>query len=149
MGDILSLIEKAEHQFNEKDIIKSVKKIKSKDFDLNDILEQMKSIKKMGSLQQILSMIPGMNNKIKDIDMEQGESQIKKTEAIIYSMTPKERAKPSIINANRKKRIASGSGTSVQDINKLLRQFEQMQKAMKKFGGKLGKMKKFPNFPGL
>ncbi len=137
MGDVLTLIEKAESQLLEdSSLLSSQKNKKLKDFDLNDLLEQMRSIKKMGSLGQIISMIPGVGNKLKDVDVSKGESELKKIEVMISSMTKKERQKPSIINASRKKRIASGSGTSVQDINKLLRQFEQMQKMMKQFSGK-------------
>ena len=109
----------------------------------------MKNIKKMGSLQQIISMIPGIGNKIKDVNMDKGENELKKIEAIISSMTLKERSKPSIINASRKKRIACGSGTSIQDINKLLRQFEQMQKMLKQFGKKPGKKRLFSKLPNL
>lgn len=144
MGDVLTLIEKAESQFLDNDSFLSAKKNKKiKDFDLDDLLDQMKSIKKMGSLQQIISMIPGIGNKVKDVDIDKGESELKKIEVIISSMTKKERQKPAIINASRKRRISSGSGTTVQDINKLLRQFEQMQKMLKHFGGKLGKSKRF------
>lgn len=147
MGDILTLIEKAQSQFLENKKISNKNK-QPKDFDLNDLLEQMKNIKKMGSLQQIISMIPGIGNKIKDVNMDKGENELKKIEAIISSMTLQERSKPSIINASRKKRIAAGSGTSIQDINKLLRQFEQMQKMLKQFGKK-GKKRMFPKLPNL
>lgn len=148
MGDILTLIEKAQIQFSENKKTSSKNK-QPKDFDLNDLLEQMKNIKKMGSLQQIISMIPGIGNKIKDVNMDKGENELKKIEAIISSMTLKERSKPSIINASRKKRIACGSGTSIQDINKLLRQFEQMQKMLKQFGKKPGKKRLFSKLPNL
>ncbi len=148
MGYILTLIEKAQIQFSENKKTSSKNK-QPKDFDLNDLLEQMKNIKKMGSLQQIISMIPGIGNKIKDVNMDKGENELKKIEAIISSMTLKERSKPSIINASRKKRIACGSGTSIQDINKLLRQFEQMQKMLKQFGKKPGKKRLFSKLPNL
>ena len=144
MGDVLTLIEKAESQLLEdSSFLSSPKSKKLKEFDLNDLLSSMKSIRKMGSLQQIVSMIPGVGNKLKESDLNKGESELKKIEVMISSMTQKERQKPSIINASRKKRIAMGSGTTIQDINKLLRQFEQMQKMMKQFGGKFKKNKKF------
>lgn len=137
MGDILTLIEKAQSQIELDDSILSNKKNKKlKEFNLNDLLTQMKSIKKLGSLQQILSMVPGIGSKIKESEIDKGEVELKKIEVIISSMTKKEREKPSIINASRKKRIATGSGTSVQDINRLLRQFEQTQKMMKQFSNK-------------
>ena len=141
MGDMLTLIEKASATVDEKDAKKLAQKVKEKGFDLNDLLEQMKQIQKMGSMRSILNMLPGVGNKLKDDQIEQGETQLKKTEAMINSMTLKEREKPSIINPNRKKRIAAGSGTQVSDVNALLRQFEQMQKMMKQLGltGKGGK----------
>ncbi|MEG0115229.1 MAG: signal recognition particle protein, partial [Hydrogenoanaerobacterium sp.] len=110
-------------------------------FDLDDLLDQMKQIRKMGPLSQVLSMIPGVSGQIKDADAEQGEIQLNQIETIINSMTKKERAKPAIVNPSRKRRIAAGSGTRVEDINRLLRQFEQMQKMMKQMtaGGKKGK----------
>ena len=108
-------------------------KLKEKGFDLNDLLDQMKQIHKMGSMRSILNMLPGMGN-INDEQIEQSEVQLRKTEAMINSMTMKEREKPSIINPNRKRRIAAGSGTQVSDVNALLRQFEQMQKMMKQLG---------------
>ena len=141
MGDMLTLIEKASATVDEKDAKKLAQKVKEKGFDLNDLLEQMKQIQKMGSMRSILNMLPGVGNKLNDDQIEQGETQLKKTEAMINSMTFKEREKPSIINPNRKKRIAAGSGTQVSDVNALLRQFEQMQKMMKQLGltGKGGK----------
>lgn len=138
MGDILSLIEKAESNFlsnlqNPNENKKLKNSLNLKNFNLNDLLYQMKSIKKMGSLQNIVSMIPGISNKIKNSDLDKGESELKKIEVMISSMTKYEREKPSIINASRKKRIATGSGTTIQDINRLLRRFDQMQKMMKQF----------------
>ena len=133
MGDMLTLIEKASSTVDEKDAQKLAKKVKEKGFDLNDLLDQMKQIHKMGSMRSILNMLPGMGN-INDEQIEQSEVQLRKTEAMINSMTMKEREKPSIINPNRKKRIAAGSGTQVSDVNALLRQFEQMQKMMKQLG---------------
>ena len=150
MGDMLTLIEKASSTVDEKDAKKLAQKVKEKGFDLNDLLEQMKQIQKMGSMRSILNMLPGVGGKLNDDQIEQGETQLKKTEAMINSMTLKEREKPSIINPNRKKRIAAGSGTQVSDVNALLRQFEQMQKMMKQLGltGKGGK-KGFKNRAAL
>jgi len=149
MGDVLSLIEKAQAEFDEKEAVKMANKLKESSFDLNDLLDQMKQIKKMGSLSQIVSMLPGVAGKISDEDTAQGEIQIKRTEAIIYSMTPQERAKPSIINPSRKRRIAAGSGTKVEDVNRLLKQFEQMQKLMKQFSGKKKRRFGFGGMPNL
>lgn len=153
MGDMLSLIEKAQSQFDEKSALDIANKMKSNTFDFNDLLEQMRQIKKMGSLSSIINMIPGVAGKINDEETEQGEKQMKRVEAIISSMTIKERTTPSLINPKRKRRIAAGSGTKVEDINRLLKQIEQMQKMMKQFsGGKKGKRKqlpfgKMPNLP--
>ena len=151
MGDVLTLIEKAQSEFDEKEAEKLLKRVKEKSFDMNDLLDQMKQVKKLGSFSQVMSMIPGAQGKISDEDAEKGEKQLKVTEAIIYSMTKREREKPSIINPQRKRRIAAGSGTRVEDVNRLLKQFEQMQKMMKQFSGMGKKGKKFrggmPNLP--
>ncbi len=120
-------------------------KLKENSFDMNDLLEQMRQIKKMGPLKQIMSMIPGVGSQLKDVDVD--DKQLFRIEAIITSMTPKEREKPNIINPSRKRRIAAGSGTKVEDVNRLLRQFEQMQKMMKMLGGKNGKGKRRMMFP--
>lgn len=152
MGDMLSLIEKAQLQFDEKSALDMAKKMKSNTFDFNDLLNQMKQIKKMGSLSSIMNMIPGVAGKINDEEAEQGEKQMKRVEAIISSMTIQERTNPSLINPKRKRRIATGSGTKVEDINRLLKQIEQMQKMMKQFsGGKKGKRKQLPfgNIPNM
>ena len=138
MGDVLTLIEKAENVMSQKDAEKLTKKFKENKFDMDDLLDQMRQIKKMGSMKSIIGMLPGVVDKIKDTDID--ESQFTRVEAIITSMTTAERAKPSIINPSRKKRIAKGSGTKVEDVNRLLRQFEQMQKMMKQFTGKGSKM---------
>lgn len=138
MGDVLTLIEKAENVMSQKEAEKLTQKFKENKFDMDDLLNQMKQIKKMGSMKSIIGMLPGVGDKIKDADID--ESQLNRVEAIITSMTKAERAKPSIINASRKKRIAKGSGTKVEEVNRLLRQFEQMQKMMKQFTGKGGKM---------
>ncbi len=133
MGDMLTLIEKAQTDFDEKKAVEMEKKLRENSFDLNDLLDQMNQIKKMGSLSQIIGMIPGAN-KIKEEDID--EKALVYTEAIIQSMTKKEREKPSIINPSRKKRIAAGCGLRVEDVNRLLKQFEQMQKMMKQLGRK-------------
>lgn len=133
MGDMLTLIEKATSTVDEKDAEKLAKKVQSEGFDLNDLLEQMKQIQKMGSMKSIIKMLPG-SNQINDEQVEQSEAALKKTEAMINSMTKAERVKPSIIDPKRKRRIAAGSGTQVSDVNQLLKQFEQMQEMMKRFG---------------
>ncbi|HIZ55244.1 MAG TPA: signal recognition particle protein [Firmicutes bacterium] len=148
MGDVLTLIEKAQDQVSEQEALRLAQKMKENSFDMNDLLEQLRQIQKMGSIKQILSMLPGIGNKVQDMDVD--EKQFVRIEAIITSMTPKERAKPAIINPSRKRRIAAGSGTKVEDINRLLRQFEQMQKMMKQFGGKKGgKHRRLPIPPGF
>ncbi len=138
MGDVLTLIEKAENVMSQKEAEKLTKKFKENTFDMDDLLDQMKQIKRMGSMKSILSMLPGVGDKIKDADID--EKQLDRIEAMITSMTRAEREKPSIINPSRKKRIAAGSGTKVEDVNRLLKQFEQMQKMMKQFTGKGSKM---------
>lgn len=138
MGDVLTLIEKAENVMSQKEAEKLTQKFKENKFDMDDLLNQMKQIKKLGSMRSILGMLPGVGDKLKDADID--ESQLGRVEAIITSMTKAERAKPSIINPSRKKRIASGSGTKVEDVNRLLKQFDQMQSVMKKFTGKNNKM---------
>jgi len=142
MGDVLTLIERAQSSFDEKNSQKLAERLKENSFDLNDLLEQMKQIQKMGPLKQIMGMLPGLGDKLKDVDID--DRQIKRVEAIITSMTPAERAKPSIVNPSRKRRIAAGSGNTVADVNRLLKQFEDMQKMMKQFGvmGKNAKGKK-------
>ena len=132
MGDVLTLIEKARDVRDAKEAEKLAAKMKRNKFDLNDMLDQFHQLKKMGGLSAMTSMLPG-GNRLSADDEEMAEKELKKTEAIIYSMTLKEREKPSIIDAKRKRRIARGSGTRVQDVNRLLRQFEQMQKMMKQF----------------
>ncbi len=146
MGDILTLVEKAKNTVKIKDAEKMVDKITKKGFDMEDLLKQMKQIKKMGSIKNIIGLIPGMAGKIQDEQLEQGENKIVKVESIIKSMTQKERANPSIIDYSRKKRISKGSGTSISDINQLLKQFDQMQKMFKKFKGGMSKFKKMPFF---
>ena len=132
MGDVLTLIERAQTAVPEDDAKKLAAKLKENGFGMDDLLEQMRQIKKMGSLKQIIGMLPGVAGKINEDDID--ESQFGRLEAMILSMTKAEREKPSIINPSRKKRIAAGSGTTVADVNRLLRQFEQMQKMMKQLG---------------
>ena len=134
MGDVLTLIEKAKENFEIKDAKKIAGKLKNSSFNMNDLLLHMKQINKMGSIKKIVEMIPGISGKIKDVDFENGEVRMKKTQAIISSMTKMERINPSIMNFTRKKRVALGSGTEVSDVNVLLKQFEQMQRFFKKFG---------------
>lgn len=137
MGDVLTLIEKAQQSFDEKKAEELEKKLRESTFDLNDFLDQFRQIREMGSIEQLAAMIPGMKpGALKDAQFD--EKAMGRTEAIILSMTPKERQKPDIINASRRKRIAAGSGTSVEEVNKLLRQFEQMNKMIKQFGGMTG-----------
>ena len=141
MGDVLSLIEKAEENFDKKKAEELEKKMKENTFTLTDYLEQLAQLKKMGSLESVLAMMPGAGN-LKDVQID--ENMLMHTEAIILSMTPKERENPNIIDSSRKKRIAKGSGTSVEEINKLLKQFEQMKKLMKQMTN--GKFKGFGGF---
>lgn len=138
MGDVLSLIEKAEQAYDRKQAEEMEKKLRQSSFTLDDYLEQFKQVRKMGSMEQLMGMIPGIKpNQLKDAKID--EKQIDRMEAIILSMTPKERAKPDIIGGSRKKRIAAGSGTSVEDVNKLLNQFSQVNKLMKQMAsGKTG-----------
>jgi signal recognition particle subunit SRP54 len=147
MGDVLSLIEKAQESFDEKKALEMEQKLRSKGFDLNDFLEQMEEMQKMGPLDQLLGMIPGFDSKaMKGLSVD--ENRLKRIKAIIQSMTKKERSNPDIINASRKKRIASGSGTEVQDVNRLLKNFEQVNKLMKMMNkkGKRG-LKGMKNMP--
>ena len=130
MGDVLSLIEKAQEAFDEKKAIEMEKKLRTQQFTLDDFLDQMQQLKKMGPLSQMLEMLPGMSGK-KLGNLEVDEKKLARVEAVIQSMTPQERRNPDMINGSRRKRIAAGSGTSVQDVNALLRQFEEMRKMMK------------------
>ncbi len=151
MGDVLTLIEKAQTAVDEDEAKKLAAKLKENTFGMDDLLDQMRQIKKMGSLKQIIGMLPGVAGKINEEDID--ESQFGRLEAMILSMTKAEREKPSIINPSRKRRIAAGSGTTVSDVNRLLKQFEQMQKMMKQMGmigknakGKRNKMRLPPGF---
>ncbi|MBO5232381.1 MAG: signal recognition particle protein [Clostridia bacterium] len=137
MGDMLSLIEKAEHELDEKQAEETAKRLAENKFDMNDLLQQFESIKKMGSIKSLMSMIPGMEQKLRNVDID--DRQMLRVEAIIKSMTKKERAKPDIINASRKRRIAAGAGVKVEDVNRLLQQYEQMKKMFKQMNSKGGK----------
>ncbi len=148
MGDVLTLIDKAQEAFDEEEADKIAKKARNADLTLEDFLDQMQSMKKMGGIKSMLEMLPGMSGK--DIDVD--ENAMKKPEAIIRSMTPRERRNPSVLNASRRKRIAAGSGTTVQDVNQLIRQFEQAKDMMKRMtsqmkGGRGQRMMR--RFPGM
>ena len=136
MGDVVSLVEKAAEIFDEEELKKAEKKLRKGQFDLNDLLSQIKNMKKMGGLGGILKFLPGAGQIKEQLSNPKVEKEIKKQEALISSMTPKERAKPDILNSSRKKRIALGAGATIQDVNSLLKKFKQMQKMM----GKVGKM---------
>lgn len=135
MGDVMTLIEKAQAEFDEKEATKTAERMLSSRFDLEDFLGQIQQIKKMGPLGDLLKMIPGYSQISKDVSPEMTEGQMKRTEAIIYSMTRKERRDPNLLNASRKRRVARGSGTEVQHVNDLLRQFKQAQTMMKQIQG--------------
>ena len=145
MGDVLTLIDKAAEAFDQQDAEKFTRKGMSNKLTLEDFLDQMQSMKKMGGIRSMISMLPGMSGK--DIDVD--DNAMKKPEAIIRSMTPKERRDPSILNASRRKRIAAGSGTTVQDVNALIRQFEQAQQMMKQMMNSKGKGRMRMRFPGM
>lgn len=139
MGDIVSLVERAQEQYDEEEAKRLQKKIAKNQFDFNDFISQIQQIKKMGNLKDLASMIPGVGKAIKDIDID--DNAFKSVEAIIYSMTPKERSNPELLNGSRRQRIAKGSGTSIQEVNRLIKQFDQTRKMMKMVaGGKMGKM---------
>ena len=133
MGDVMSLIEKAEQNLDDKKAQEMARRMESNKFDLNDLLDQFQQIKKMGPLKQVLGMIPGMGKQLKDADID--DKQLVRVESIIMSMTKKERSRPEIINAPRKRRIAGGCGMKVEDVNRLLRQYEEMKKMMKRMKG--------------
>ncbi len=143
MGDVVSLVERAQEQFDDEQARKLKKKLYKNQFDFNDFLSQIQQVKKMGNLKDLASMIPGMGKALKDVDIP--EDAFKQTEAIIYSMTPAERENPDIINARRRERIAAGSGTSMADVNRLMKQFEDTRKMMKAVAGG-GKMR-MPQMP--
>ncbi len=131
MGDVLTLIERAQEELDQDEAEKAGKKMLQGDFNLEDFLSQMQQIKRLGPIGQLLEMIPGMNKMTKDVDLSSAEGDLKRIEAIIQSMTPQERRNPKILKASRKRRVAAGSGTTVQDVNALLKQFREMKKMMK------------------
>jgi signal recognition particle subunit SRP54 len=147
MGDVLTLIEKAEEAFDEREALELQKKLLKNQFTLQDFLEQLQRVRKMGPIAQILGMMPGMNRLKDQINEDEMEQRVRRVEAIINSMTKEERRNPKILNASRRKRIAVGSGTEVRDVNELIKQFRDMQKMMEKFGK--GGFPKIPGFPGL
>lgn len=153
MGDIVSLVERAQEQFDEEEARRLQKKIQKNKFDFNDFLGQIEQIKKMGNLKDLAAMIPGVCKAIKDVDID--DNAFKGIEAIIKSMTPKERTNPEILNQSRRMRIAKGSGTNIQEVNRLIKQFDQTRKMMKmvtgtnmaKMAGMMSKMKGMPGMP--
>ena len=155
MGDIVSLVERAQEQFDEEEARRLQKKIQKNKFDFNDFLGQIEQIKKMGNLKDLAAMIPGVGKAIKDVDID--DNALKGIEAIIKSMTPKERTNPEILNQSRRMRIAKGSGTNIQDVNHLIKQFDQTRKMMKmvtgtnmaRMAGMMSKMKGMPGMPKM
>ena len=152
MGDIVSLVERAQEQYDEKEAQRLQRRIQKNQFDFNDFLAQIQQIKKMGNLKDLASMIPGVGKALKDVDID--DDAFKGIEAIILSMTPKERQRPEILNQSRKMRIAKGSGTSIQEVNRLVKQFDQTRKMMKVMTGSkmkamMGKMPQMPGMPKL
>jgi signal recognition particle subunit SRP54 len=150
MGDVLSLIERVETEIDEKKAEETAKRLAENKFDLNDLLDQYKQIKKMGSIKSILSMMPGMEKQVRDADID--ERAILRMEAIITSMTKKERSKPDILNASRRRRIAAGAGVTVEEVNKLIKQYDQMRKMFKQMNSPKAKnklMRKMGNFGGM
>jgi len=147
MGDVVSLVERAQEQFDEQEARKIQKKIAKNQFGFDDFLSQIQQVKKMGNMKDLMGMIPGVGKMMKDVDVD--DDAFKHIEAIIHSMTPEERSKPALLNANRKKRIGAGSGTSIQQVNQLMKQFNQMSKMMKMMQGGGGKkmMQMMKNMP--
>jgi signal recognition particle subunit SRP54 len=137
MGDVVSLVERAQEQYDSEEARKLQKKIAKNQFNFNDFLSQIGQVKKMGNLKDLAGMIPGMGKMMKDIDID--DDAFKGVEAIIHSMTPDERENPALLNGSRRKRIATGSGTSIQDVNRLVKQFDDMRKMMKMVSGGGGK----------
>ena len=139
MGDIVSLVEKAQEQYDEEEARRLQKKIAKNQFDFNDFMSQIQQIKKMGNLKDLASMIPGVGKALKDVEID--DNAFKGIEAIIQSMTPRERTNPEILNTSRRQRIAKGSGTNIQEVNRLIKQFDQTRKMMKMVtSSKMGKM---------
>ena len=154
MGDVVSLVERAQEQFDEEEAKRLEKKIRKNQFDFNDFYNQIQQIKKMGNIKELASMIPGVGKAIRDVDID--DNAFKGIEAIIQSMTPQERTHPEVLNTSRRRRIASGSGTSIQEVNKLIKQFDQTRKMMKmvtgaNMKGMMGRMKnmKGAGMPGM
>ena len=149
MGDVVSLVERAQEQYDEEEARKLQKKIMKNKFDFNDFYNQIQQIKKMGNLKDLAGMIPGVGKAIKDVDID--DDAFKSIEAIILSMTPKERTNPEILNTSRRQRIAKGSGTNIQEVNRLIKQFDQTRKMMKMVtgAGMKGMMKGMPGMPGM
>jgi signal recognition particle subunit SRP54 len=147
MGDVVSLVERAQEQFDEEEARKLQKKIQKDQFDLNDFLGQLQQIKKMGNVKDLMGMIPGMGKAVKDVDIP--DDAFKHVEAIILSMTPRERANPSLLNGQRKNRIAKGSGTNLQEVNKLLKQFEDTKKMMKMMSNPKNMMSMMKQMKGM
>ena len=152
MGDVVSLVERAQEQFDEEEAKRLQKKIQKNKFDFNDFYNQIQQIKKMGNLKDLAAMIPGVGKAIRDVDID--DNAFKGIEAIIQSMTPKERTNPEILNNSRRQRIAKGSGTNIQEVNRLIKQFEQTRKMMKmvtgsKMAGMMGKMRNMPGMPKM
>ena len=149
MGDIVSLVERAQEQFDEEEARRLQKKIQKNKFDFEDFLHQIEQIKKMGNLKDLASMIPGVGKQLKNIDID--DNAFKNIEAIIHSMTPKERQNPEILNTSRRQRIAKGSGTKIEEVNRLIKQFDQMRKMMKMMtgGGMAGMANMMKGIPGM
>lgn len=147
MGDVVSLVERAQEQFDEEEARKLQKKIQKNQFDFNDFLGQLQQIKKMGNVKDLMGMIPGMGKALKGVEIE--DDAFKHIEAIILSMSPEERENPTIINGSRKKRLAKGSGTSIQEVNKLLKQFQDTRKMMKMMSNKKNMMSMMKQMKGM
>ncbi len=149
MGDVVSLVERAQEQFDEKQAREMQRKLAKNQYNFNDFLEQIRQVKKMGNMKELMGMLPGMGKALKNVDID--DDALKGVEAIISSMTPKEREHPEIINGSRKKRIADGSGSDIQDVNRLLKQFEESRKIMKRFtgAGAANMMRQMKSMPGM
>ena len=152
MGDVVSLVERAQEQFDLEEAKKLEKKIRKNQFDFNDFYNQIQQIKKMGNIKDLAAMIPGVGKAIRDVDIP--EDAFKGIEAIILSMTPKERTNPAILNTSRRQRIAKGSGTNIQEVNKLIKQFDQTRKMMQMMTGNkmaqmMSRMKGMPGMPKM
>ena len=149
MGDVVSLVERAQEQFDEEEARRLQKKIQKNKFDFDDFLKQIEQIKKMGNLKDLAAMIPGVGKALRDVDID--DNAFKSLEAMIQSMTPKERQNPELLNTSRRMRIAKGSGTSIQEVNRFIKQFDQMRKMMKMMSGNKmsALMKGMPGMPGM